>query len=87
MGKTHPSFAEFLQKLQNEVAEVTRQILRLDTGGSPKKRKKTAVKTNRRVQRIVNRYQEYKNAAYILVSPYPGVYNSYYFLFLKAKSV
>ena len=34
MDKAHPSFTEFLQKLQNEVAAVTRQILRLDTGGS-----------------------------------------------------
>ncbi|PSN43793.1 hypothetical protein C0J52_15495, partial [Blattella germanica] len=35
MGMIHPSFNEFLEKLQNEVAEANRQILRLDTGGSP----------------------------------------------------
>ncbi|PSN37670.1 hypothetical protein C0J52_05618 [Blattella germanica] len=37
---------------KNLLAEVTRQIVRLDTGGSPKKMKKTAVETDRRVQRI-----------------------------------
>ncbi|PSN52423.1 hypothetical protein C0J52_16252 [Blattella germanica] len=38
MGNAHSSFTEFLQKLQNDVAEVTRQIVRLDTGGSPEKK-------------------------------------------------
>ncbi|KAJ4442694.1 hypothetical protein ANN_04283 [Periplaneta americana] len=37
MGKAHPSLTDFLQKLQNDVALVSRQILKLDAGGSLRK--------------------------------------------------
>ena len=41
---------DIFKKLQNEVPEVYRQMLHLDTGGSPKKRKISAAETDRRVQ-------------------------------------
>ncbi|KAJ4440477.1 hypothetical protein ANN_08618 [Periplaneta americana] len=54
--KSHPSLTDFLQNLQNDVDLVSRQILRLDAGGSPEKRNTKYVEADKRITKILERY-------------------------------
>lgn len=60
MGKPNPSLYFALDQLQREVQEIERDIERLSSGRSPEKKKNQYVEMGRRIQRVISRYDEYK---------------------------
>lgn len=61
VGKHHPSLYVFLSQLQEEIGEVDVQIMRAEGGHSPIKRRSALEAAADRINRIVERYQEYKD--------------------------
>ncbi len=59
MGKHHPSFYTLLKNLQEEVAEINRDIVKLESEHSPTKKKKYD-DLDKRIKRTVEQYEEYK---------------------------
>lgn len=66
MGKPHPSFYHVVEQLQNEVAEIHRDITRLQSGFSPKKKKRKYINVDTRISRLVERYENFKDDGDIL---------------------
>jgi len=62
MGKPHPSFFSMLQQLNEEALVANAEKL---TGKSPLKEKKKTDDTDKRIERIVDQYDEYKDAGEI----------------------
>jgi len=59
--RPHPSLYHVLQHLQEEVAEIDADIERLEGGHSPPKKKRKYVEVDKRVSRIVDSYDDYKD--------------------------
>ncbi|KAK3911523.1 V-type ATP synthase subunit I [Frankliniella fusca] len=60
VGKHHPSLFVFLDQLQEEIGEVDVQITRAEGGYTPVKRRSALEAAEARINRIVERYAEYK---------------------------
>ncbi|KAE8746807.1 hypothetical protein FOCC_FOCC006442 [Frankliniella occidentalis] len=60
VGKHHPSLFVFLNQLQEEIGEVDVQITRAEGGFSPTKRRSALEAAEARINRIVERYDDYK---------------------------
>ena len=55
-----------VEQLQNEVAEIHRDITRWQSGFSPKKKKRKYINVDTRISRLVERYENFKDDGDIL---------------------
>ena len=65
MGKPHLSFFSMLEQLNEEALVANAKIENLTAGQSPPKKKKKTDDTDKRIERIVDQYEEYKDAGEI----------------------